>query len=1443
MIPLFLPLSLALVGQNEAVGERPYEMVWAGRDAEVQPALADFEDLTGWTVECHNAVGTMEGNRERLMYGEQVGKVTYRGTSSGPTVRLVPPRPVPCPDGFDTVSLWVYGNQWSYSTDPTTPAVTISAIFAAADGTEVPVQVLRVNAKYWFLAYRKLTADQAAKLARGATLKAIEIAGGTNKDDRSLWLDSLCAFREELKPLSFPPRPKWGIDPFPGQDPGVFTGPGKLPFPTRAQTILPANLTDRYKTEVKADGDAFTLTYRGEDGVLTYRLTPKTGTFSDLTAQFTGRGGEFRPGDGGGVRFAGDGDVPVPPEALEHRGTRLEGDSVVSHWWVRHGERSADVTYTYRLWQKSLVIDVHAAGGQLAEVRYGEAVGLDRPRVFQVPYLANSAGRAHAVIAGPAERPLFLMGHPCWYLSGASEIFGAGAVTGGRATYYGGTRYKPKTDGRRNDVYERLFLTVSPRFEEVLPTVANPVSPWKDVTGTGVWRAHGASNRDSDAAFWRKAHRYGLRHVIVTDHETGWRDEGESFTFRTRPAPKKGGDEGQVKYARVMQDELGFVYGPYNNYTDFAPVNEYWSPDRINRLPDGQLQQAWSRCYAPKAVWAVEMCARLAPEIQKKFQFSTAYCDVHTAVTPWSRTDYDARAPGAGTFAAVFYSYGEIMGHQKQAWNGPVYSEGNHHCYLHGLTDGNYAQDQAARLPANPWLVDFDLLKLHDLGCNFGMGSPGMFYGRGFDYGRTPEEKDFTEDRFLAATIAFGHPGFLTFEGGYHNALRSYYMVQQLAAAYTRESVASIRYVDAAGNLLDTSTALARDQVARCQVVNTYRNGTVTVVNGSLTEPLKVTVGTRQLALPPAGYAGWTADGAVEVFAGLVDGHRIDYAATPEYLYLDGRGRFTRLPQAAGDGIGICRREGDGWEIIPYLNASCGFAVGGGQAVALDQAGQEIGPAEVRLSRGLTYVMPVDKAFSYRFTPVAVTAVALRCDRSELIPGEAVTVRGQQDHPYQAPADAKPGDRLWFTAEGGWIDFTVVPLAAAELTLAGNALTLALTPNVPAPTEATASLRGVERALRLAPRTAQTVTVDLGAPKSEGVEEVPFALRAGKLTLQRSWTLRTIKDIRKLAELPDGYQTGIRLRGQPETTDFGGTRAIVTPRTMVCGDVSRKGLFMHPPWTGGVGATYAQFDPVTLPQAPPAAVRCYVGKLNGSDLGDGILFLVVVVAEDGTETEVARQLVEQHEWLPVTGDLTRWRGQKVRIKLIADVGEADNSSGDWACFADYRIESLNEELTRALTTSDGRFGLGPAPYPVANLTLAQLRAAKQGWLRYDGKGLSGTGAYESFGLLNGLKLGNLAPAGGGETQGIFAEKVGVPLTAEAIAGLVKRNVVRVLNPRRDSFSIGRFWLELELADGRKASSLVSTAIFTQPSEWLYAEGIGVPFSEDISVEVWFDLSE
>ena len=79
----------------------------------------------------------------------------------------------------------------------------------------------------------------------------------------------------------------------------------------------------------------------------------------------------------------------------------------------------------------------------------------------------------------------------------------------------------------------------------------------------------------------------------------------------------------------------------------------------------------------------------------------------------------------------------------------------------------------------------------------------------------------------------------------------------------------------------------------------------------------------------------------------------------------------------------------------------------------------------------------------------------------------------------------------------------------------------------------------------------------------------------------------------------------------------------------------------------------------------------------------------------------------------------------------------------------------------------------------------------------------------------------------------------VPLTPEAIATLGFRNKFELRNPGRDYFKVRRFWIELELADGRKCSSQISTAAFTQPPGWPYAEGIGVPHGQNITQDIWF----
>ena len=1456
-LPLTIAIACActLASASETIDQRPYEMVWANRTEDDYPPVIDFENLDGWTVSAEDAEAKLSRTREQQLWGKYVAKIVYRGRSPRAKFTIHPPGPLQVQAPIDCVSLWVYGNNWASSPNPSTPQVAISVILQDAKGEALNVPLGRVRWKEWWVMHRKLSAGEQARVEAGARVMGIEVKGCRNTTDNALFFDNLACYQETLRPLTFKPRPQRGIGMFPGQTVGTNTGPGRLPFPTREETILPDNLVEDFTTQVTRDGQTYVFRYRGTDGALEYRYEPKSGSLGDVTAHWPGRGEAFRPMVDGGVLFAGE--KPLAPEDTTLVTCEREGDTVKATWKLKLGERSVRVMYTFRLWQKSLVVDVKCPGGEIGRFDIGRAVGVARPRLVTLPYLTGEHARPAVLVMGSPQAPLFLTAFVDHYRTNCSKFWFVNKLGKEGVIYNGGTEYLPKTDGRRNDCFERLFLTVSPRFEEILANIPNPKSPWMHVTGERVWRAHGASNRERDLAFWTDVARHGMTQMAVTDHESGWRDGGESFTFRTRTAPKKGGDESQAWYARELH-KLGFRYGIYNNYTDLAAVNGHWRPDLVTRLSDGNWRTSWMRCYNPKPARAVEYEALLTPIIQKKFSLSTAYCDVHTACTPWRNVDFDARVPGAGTMAGTFYAYGEIMLHQKQVWNGPVYSEGRNHWYYSGLTDGNYGQDSKIDLPNSPWLVDFDLRKMHPLNCNFGMGNPGMFYGRDSGMGSTPAERMRRTDRFLAATLAFGHTGFLLRAGGPANMIRSYFMVQQVHKHYAQEIAESIRYGDEKGRLLDVSAAVATGAYKRSQVTTRYSNGLLVVVNGHQREDWHYSDGTANVTLSPNGYFARLGDGPepqLYVYSTVTRaGHRADFAYAPAYIYANGRGTFAGFGWAACDGGIIGLRLGDGrMEAVPVEGCrEFGLSMGGrtATAVALDKARNDLGPTPTRFSRGLVYVTPKEGAFSYLLTPAGKPAVALACARDLPIAGESVVIRGKQEHTFRTPVDSKPGDRIWRQFEGAWIDFTVAPLAKVSLSLSDPLggkprVSVALCSNLDEAIDATLTCLDETRQLHLVPAKVTQLDLDLARPEGERVWPMPIQLTAAELSHRETWWLKAEAERCLLADLSKGFEKGMRLRGKKEEPSVREAGSGVYPREMTCGNRSMDGIFMHPPYKKGTGYSFALSPEIRLPDAPATVIRCFVGKKNGSDLGDGILFKVAIAGRSGVEEVVAERTVLRHEWLPLEVDLSRWAGQAVRVKLISDAGVDDNSSGDWACWGRPVVETRRPLIRLSVHRSEPELKRAPGPHPVDGLTIAALRSAKRGWLHYDSLNLAGpTSPYRNEAELNGVNLGRMIPSSGGRaSRSIWGSTAATPLTPQAVAKLGPSNRLVIHNRDNNSFKMRRFWIELELADGRKCSSRIETPILCQPGRWLYAEGKGVKFGENMTVEIVFDVEQ
>ena len=120
-----------------------------------------------------------------------------------------------------------------------------------------------------------------------------------------------------------------------------------------------------------------------------------------------------------------------------------------------------------------------------------------------------------------------------------------------------------------------------------------------------------------------------------------------------------------------------------------------------------------------------------------------------------------------------------------------------------------------------------------------------MFYGEKNAQLRRRDRQEWI-DRFTAATLAFGHPGFFISGRKPENLeleKESYYPVQAIASLYTKASAADIRYASADGLLHPTSQALVNGAASRSQIKVVYSDGTTVAVNGNRKDSFKVEVG------------------------------------------------------------------------------------------------------------------------------------------------------------------------------------------------------------------------------------------------------------------------------------------------------------------------------------------------------------------------------------------------------------------------------------------------------------------------------------------------------------------------------------------------------------------------------------------------------------------------
>jgi len=669
--------------------------------------------------------------------------------------------------------------------------------------------------------------------------------------DFSLWGDRALEFRGWRPPGRVRPNPPpLSLKPLAGPQNDVAPRSG---FPGR--------------TSVLKRGGMVVFRHEAADGTMEYRWTLPAGPLDPPFGRIALR-----------ARMAGDSPAEVPLAT----GARLEwtGEArpVDSHWtrvsggWICVRTFAVDgvtakLQASGRMVGRSLNLFVSCDRPVLRSVDFGGWGPVVRRREIPVPYYS---GRIHYL---PAQN-LFTGALLDWTVSDASSHESARAL------------YEPLTDGSRSRVRERAVFTAAWHLPEVLPGIPNPPSPWRSEVGRRIVLDIWGGRFEEIARGFQRLADYGIRDCVALVHN--WQRSGYDNALPAHvPAnPELGGDPAMRALVAAGR-RVGFLVALHENYVDYYPNYEGFDEQHVALDPAGRRVPAWYnpgtriQSFAVKPNAILPLARTQSPEIHRRYGTSACYLDVHSAVPPWFHVDFRAGEDGAGTFRRVWEAHRELWRWERSVHGGPVFGEGNSHWYWSGCLDGVEAQFGAG-WPANqgrsaPLMVDFDLLRIHPLQVNHGMG----YYERWWDQGSSLTPPLRVLDQYRMQEAAFGHAGFLG--GSAWNvvplAWLEHHLLTPVAARHAAARPAEIAF-HVSGRWVDSSAAARAGRWERVRV--RWDNGLVVTAN-SAAAPLRA----DGLLLPQF---GWSARGAgVRAWTATVGGVLADYAETRDSLFCSAR--------------------------------------------------------------------------------------------------------------------------------------------------------------------------------------------------------------------------------------------------------------------------------------------------------------------------------------------------------------------------------------------------------------------------------------------------------------------------------------------------------------------------------------------------------------------------
>ncbi len=670
------------------------------------------------------------------------------------------------------------------------------------------------------------------------------------------------------------------------------------------------------------EGEEFEFRYSGIDEVgraysITYQYTPTTGTLSDLKVNYNNRFNFIPLSDGGPIIQLGKGVFHPESPGLKRTllGTIKRGKSIIAKFQWANEKGKFRFSTQLGLEGNRLKITFTSLYPLATGFSLGRCEGAKKTDIIRLPFMhlpEFQGGKFFGNIL-MVNQECFSFAYFDWNLSNATfrkSLFERGEEPKWTEIAY----YEPKTNGMRNNLSETIWLTISPKIEEVFPEIPNPPSRFLRELKRRAWLDLWNGNFEHLSNQISRCYEAGMRDLFVTLNV--WAHGGfDRFLPTVFPADKGlGGDE---KLRRLVEKAKSYGYR-------IGLRDQYWlimeqSPDykekhlslKANGKPlishyEGTPRQSW--------ILKASHIPRFAQQrntlgIKRHYAPNAGFIDSLFAMPSWTWSpdliDHDASVPAASMYRTRAKHFRDYIQHAR-GMLGPYLGEGLISWPWAGIVDGVVAHSQNLGNHPNPFpplIADFTLRRIHEKMVNYGIGYAGRALPAELcldsnNDGRFDGISDTGMYALIAYSIAFGHGAYLddwdTHGAGvspsFEQVKTIYKMMRPLQEKYIGVRVKKIEYGHEDGSLLSLSECVRQHATGETSFENLYKsdhyrqiyvryqNGLELFVNCHPNRNWEVTLRGKRYQLPTY---GWVAsDGRFLTYSALVDGRRVDYVSS-----------------------------------------------------------------------------------------------------------------------------------------------------------------------------------------------------------------------------------------------------------------------------------------------------------------------------------------------------------------------------------------------------------------------------------------------------------------------------------------------------------------------------------------------------------------------------------